>query len=131
MHLSISSCLNHVYIIYYIDDSIFIIIISFLSNSLFLYTASNFAERFNDTLIWYSFNRAPSNFTPSPKHFAPSWSRLRSSSLSIVISRRNICNLDRTGVYIATGTTRYSVHPPMLRVWTRREGAPGDKCFGG
>lgn len=32
----------------------------------FLYTPNNFAERFNDTLIWYSFNHAPSNFTPSP-----------------------------------------------------------------
>lgn len=75
-----------------------------LSLSLFLsrHTAGNFTERFNDTLIWYSFKRAPSNFTSSPaKHFA----RRRGcvfASLSIVISRGNICNLDRAA-YIADG----------------------------
>lgn len=43
-------------------------LLSFFSLTLSLsrHTTSNFTERFNDTLIWYSFNRAPSNFTSSP-----------------------------------------------------------------
>lgn len=37
-----------------------------LSRALPTHATGNFAERFNDTLIWYSFKRAPSNFTSSP-----------------------------------------------------------------
>jgi len=58
--------LKYVCIIYRIVDSIvplFFIIINI--SLLFRYIASNFTERFNDTLIWYSFKRAPSNFTSS------------------------------------------------------------------